>query len=99
MKQITDSEFEQATASGRVLVDFYTTWCQPCKALAPILENLEAATSTVTFVKINIDEETLHAGRNHVTSMPTLILFEDGYETKRYVGLMSALALKEWLGV
>lgn len=99
MKQITDSEFEQTIASGRVLVDFYTTWCQPCKTLAPILENLEATTSAVTFVKINIDEETLHANRNHVTSMPTLILFEDGYETKRYVGLMSVPALKEWLGV
>lgn len=99
MKQITDFEFETTIASGRVLVDFYTTWCQPCNALAPILENLEATTNTVTFVKINIDEETLHASRNHVTSMPTLILFEDGYETKRYVGLMSAPTLKEWLGV
>ena len=99
MRQVTDSDFPAVIRSGRVLVDFYSTFCQPCKALAPLLENLEEQTSDTTFLRINIDEEMIVASLNHVTQVPTLILFEDGVETKRTIGLMPAPALKEWLGV
>jgi len=97
MKNITDDQFETTIASGTVLVDFYTTWCGPCKTLAPILEKLEKEKKNVIFVKVDIDAQPLHASRRNITSLPTLVLFKNGEEDKRHVGVMSGPRLKEWL--
>ena len=99
MREITDGEFESVTASGKVLVDFYATWCPPCKVLAPILESLDEEVGSITFVKINVDEHMTHASRSGITNLPTLVLYEDGIEVKRHVGAMARPALKAWLGV
>ena len=99
MKDITDAEFDGVLTSGKVLVDFYGTWCQPCKALNPILESLEQEVSDVLFVKLNIDEQPLTPAKHGVTCLPTLILFEDGEEVKRQHGGTSAAKLRDWLGV
>ena len=100
MREITDDDFEATVSKGTtVLVDFYSTFCPPCKVLQPILERLDEDNDGITFVKINVDDQMLHASRNGVTSLPTLILFVGGYEERRHVGAMSAPALKTWLGV
>ena len=99
MREISDDEFVEAVDEGKVLVDFYSTFCPPCKALAPILEAMEQKNPQISFVKINVDEHMLHASRNGVSSLPALILFEGGQETKRHVGLMPAPAMAAWLGV
>lgn len=99
MREIGDDDFELAAASGTVLVDFYATWCPPCKALAPVLEKVSKDTTGVTFLKVNVDDHMLHASRLGVGSLPTLVLFQDGEEIKRHLGTLSEPALRAWVKV
>jgi len=99
MRQVTDDEFEDAVSDGRVLVDFFSTYCPPCRLIEPILERLEKQVKGVTFVKVNVDEDTHYASRNGVINVPALLFFEDGYETRRHIGLIPEPALRTWLGV
>ena len=80
MRDVTDETFEaEVLEAGRpVVVDFWAPWCGPCKAIAPALEELAAATERVDFVKLDIDENPRSAGRFGVLSIPTVILFEGG---------------------
>jgi thioredoxin 1 len=102
MKNLTDSNFESEVlkSTGLVLVDFYADWCQPCKMLAPTLEKLEKEfAGTVTFTKVDIDENNTVTGAQGVNSLPTLILYKDGKVLSRKSGLMNEKALKEFLKV
>ena len=100
MREITDREFDDAiNEPGEVLVEFYSTFCPPCKTLDPILETVSQDPGEVTFLKINIDEHPNGASRHRVTSVPTLVLYSFGFEKKRHVGLISEPALRGWLGV
>jgi len=99
MRDVTDSEFDSAIANGKVCVDFYGTWCPPCKPLAKLLEALEKENVGITFVKVNVDEQPGSTSRFGITALPTLFLFEDGIEEKQHVGSMSMPALRAWLGV
>ena len=72
-----------------VLVDFYADWCGPCKALAPILEEIDNDREKVKIVKINIDRNPDIAKRFGIMSIPTLIVFKNGKEIKKNIGLCS----------
>lgn len=75
---------------GKVLVDFNAEWCGPCQALKPILEEAEAELPEGTkIVPVDIDEYSELAREYDVSSIPCLVLFEDGKEIDRFVGLMS----------
>lgn len=94
----TREEFEQIISRGKTLVDFWAAWCGPCRAQAPIAEELERTTD-VDLVKIDVDqaeELTIEFG---VSSIPTLVLFEDGAQISRIVGLTSLDELKEAFGI
>ncbi len=85
---LNDDSFEQATKSGVVLVDFFADWCGPCKALVPILDELSSEMSgKAVIAKLDIDQGSNTASKYQVTSVPTLILFKDGNEVGRLVGL------------
>lgn len=71
----------------KVLVDFYASWCGPCKMLAPILEEVGKELEEEQICKIDIDESFDLAKSYGVMSVPTLILFKDGIEVKRAIGL------------
>ena len=79
-KKITTSEFENEVlkAQGKVIVDFFATWCGPCKMIAPVLDEFSAAHPDIKIVKIDVDEETPLAIKYGVASIPTLLLFENG---------------------
>ena len=79
-KKITTDEFESEVlrADGTVLVDFYATWCGPCKMLSPVLEEFAKTHEDIKIVKIDVDEETPLAIKYGVMSIPTLILFRNG---------------------
>lgn len=82
-----------------VLVDFYADWCAPCRALAPILEQLAQETQDVRIVKVNVDQAPNLAAQYRVSAIPTLILFNQGKPVQRMTGLMSKEELKRVLAV
>ena len=93
-KTITKANFESDVlqAEGRVLVDFWATWCAPCRRQAGAIDELAAEGYQVG--KIDVDQETDLAGKFEVMSIPTLIVFEGGKEVKRFVGLQSKAVLE-----
>ena len=85
---VTKDNFEQAVlkADKKVLVDFWATWCGPCKMLSPILEEIAEQREDVIIAKINIDEEMDLATQFRITSIPTLALVKDGQVVNTTVG-------------
>ena len=98
-KKITTNEFENEVlnAKGTVLVDFYATWCGPCKMLAPHLDELSAKNPEVRIVKIDVDEETPLAIKYGVASIPTLLLFKDGEKVKQTLGYQTLDQLENFV--
>ena len=92
-------EFNEKIAKGRVLVDFFATWCGPCKMLAPILEDIDAKgeAGDLLIVKVDVDEAGVIAGKYGIQSIPTLILFENGQAVKTSLGYMPKPQLLSFL--
>ena len=89
MFEVTDATFEHDVlqAGTPIVVDFWAPWCGPCKAVEPILEQLEAESKgRVEFAKLNIDENPVTAARYDVLSIPTAILFEAGEAKATLIG-------------
>jgi len=86
---VTDANFEQTIKSNKVvLVDFWANWCGPCRALAPTIAELAKEYSGKVFIgKLDVDENPVTAEKFQVFSIPTMILFKDGQEAERLVGL------------
>lgn len=85
---LTDKNFDQQTKNKVVLVDFWAEWCAPCKMMAPILNELaDELTENKQVAKVNIEHYQSMAKRFNVRSIPTLILFKNGKEVKRFVGI------------
>ncbi|QVL57927.1 MAG: thioredoxin [Simkaniaceae bacterium] len=96
---LDDSNFDEVIKSGVTLVDFFAEWCGPCKTIAPVLVEVAKDKDLVGKVqvgKLDIDKNVATAKAHHVTSVPTLILFKDGEEVNRLVGLRDAVAIKDF---
>ncbi len=87
---ITKDNFEQEVLKSDVpvLVDFWATWCGPCRALGPVLEEIASETSSVKIVKVNVDEQPELASQFRIMSIPTMILFKSGEVADKTVGLL-----------
>ena len=98
---INDATFEAEVVNSESLtiVDFWAPWCNPCRMLAPVLEELAKDKPEVKVCKVNIDEEQALAERFGVMSIPTVVCLRDGVEKSRSVGLMPKDRLIAALGL
>ena len=98
MIEINETNFKEEVLNGeKVLVDFNANWCGPCRMLKPILEELNNE-SNIKIVGVNIDDNENLANEYSVSSIPCLILFDNGKEIKRSIGLISKDELKKFIG-
>ena len=82
-----DFEKEIINHKGYALVDFWATWCQPCRMMAPVLESAEQQLGDkINFVKVDVDEQQQLATEFDIMSIPTLVVFKDGKPVKRMSG-------------
>lgn len=98
--EITNQNFEEEVLKSEipVLVDFFATWCGPCKMLSPIISEIaEEYQGKIKVGKVNVDEQTQLAIKFQVASIPTLILFKNGNPVKSSVGFHSKSELEEML--
>ena len=91
MIELNESNFEEETKEGIAILDFYATWCGPCKMIAPILKEVTGA----KICKVDIDKESGLASKFQVSAVPTLLFFKDGLLVDRRVGLTSASILQD----
>ena len=91
----SENQFKELTVSeDKILVDFFATWCGPCKMLGPVLEKAE---SELKVIKVDTDEFEELARKYGVMSIPTLVLLEHGKEIKRHIGFIDKANLEAFL--
>ena len=88
---------EVLQADVPVIVDFFATWCGPCKMLSPIVEQVEKEHPEVKFLKVDVDELGALAAKYNVYSIPTLILFQDGAKVAEQVGFLPKPGLEKFI--
>ena len=93
-KIINSQEFDNTIESGVVVVDFFATWCGPCKMLSPVIDELSGELEKVNFVKVDIDKSMDLAQKFKIVSVPTLKVFKNGEEVDTLMGFMPKEVLK-----
>lgn len=87
---LNEANFNEHTAKGVVLVDFWAAWCGPCQAVLPIMDELSKDfEGRASICKVNVDEERALARQHGVSSIPTILLMKDGQVVERIVGAQS----------
>lgn len=90
------NEFEQIISSNElVVIDFFATWCGPCKMLSPVIENVESLIHDVKFIKVDIDQFNDLASQYKIQSVPTLVFLKNGKEVMKSIGYLDEDALIE----
>jgi|LakMenEpi03Aug12_release.lakeMendotaPanAssembly.Ray.scaffolds.fasta_scaffold35609_6 thioredoxin 1 len=95
LKYLTDNDFDKEIENGVTLVDFYADWCGPCRMISPIMEELASEYSgKAVIAKVDVDSAQSTASKYSVTSIPTVIMFVNGEEVKRVVGVRDKKTFK-----
>ena len=89
--KITNNNFEEEVLNSDkpVIIDFYADWCGPCKIMSPIIDNIAEENTDIKVGKVNVDESQEIAIKYNIMSIPTIIVFKDGKEYKKFVGVTS----------
>lgn len=97
-KHLSDENFSTEIQNGVTLVDFYADWCGPCRMLTPVLEDVaKQVAGKATIAKLDIDSAQNVASQFQITSVPTMILFKNGKEVNRLIGLKNADSIKSFI--
>ena len=98
MITLTKENFAQEVLQSDkpVLVDFWATWCGPCRMMAPVVEELDAEHPEYKFGKVNVDEQMELAMRFQVSSIPMLVVFKDGKAVAKSVGYRPKSEIAQW---
>ena len=96
---VTSENFESEVLNSEkpVLVDFWASWCGPCRMLSPIVDEIAEEVQTIKIGKVNVDEQQDLVGKFGVMSIPTLILFKNGQPVNKSVGAKSKAALLDFI--
>lgn len=97
MEIINNDVFEETIKEGVTLVDFFATWCGPCKMLGPVLEELSTEMTDVKFVKVDVDENPELAEKFGIMSIPSVFLFKNGEVAGSFLGLQSKENVKAFI--
>lgn len=97
LNHIGDNDFQNEVINkkGVVVVDFYATWCAPCKMLAPVLEELQGELSEAKIFKVDVDKSPKVSNEYSIQNIPTIMIFKDGKAVDKKVGFMPKDVLKE----
>lgn len=93
----TDDNFSELIKEGKVLVDFFATWCGPCKMLAPVLEEVAKEYPDIKFVKMDVDECSNVSKEYGIMSVPTLLKLENGKLIDKKIGYVNKEELIKWI--
>ena len=97
---LTNQNFKEEIKDGIVLVDFFATWCGPCKMMEPVISKIaEEYKGKVKVCKINVDDENELAVQYGISSIPTLILFKDGKPINSLIGLSSKSEIDSMINI
>lgn len=96
VQHVSEMDFNEVVLNyeGVVLVDFWATWCGPCKMIAPVVEEVSNEVSNARFVKVDVDENENLANKYQISSIPTLMIFKNGTPVDTLVGFMPKDSLK-----
>ena len=86
---LSDANFDAETKEGLCVVDFFATWCGPCRILGPIMEKAQEEIKEVKFFKVDVDKNEQTAKKFGVMSIPTIVILKNSVEVDRHVGLLN----------
>ncbi len=100
IKILNNKNYKTVIRNGTVLVDFWAPWCAPCKMIAPSLNEIaEEESNRVTIAKVNVDQNKALTEKYQIRNIPTLIVFKNGKEEKRIMGVKPKKAILKELGI
>jgi len=91
---LTKDDFEEKIQDKLAVIDFYTPWCSPCRAMSPILDEIEKENSNLLVGKVNIDKETHLRDKYNVSAVPTIMFFKNGVLQETILGFQSKVDLE-----
>ncbi len=97
IREFKDGNFNEEKKEGVVLVDFYATWCGPCKMMHPIIEEIGKENPDLKIIKIDVDQHEDLAREYGIMSIPTIMLFRDGNLVEKNIGFIAKDQLTQWL--